>query len=171
MAPPKTPSTEVATPLNGEWQSVRDIATTAFERGVMFYLLDTSKRAEQVLTLLDLIASLREYALTKDDLVVVWDKLRQNTLTMDLILFVTGEIQLNSGKSFSELAKPLAVSVHAVIPRSLKEGKWWASAHNATDAAFLESVSEENQLAAILTDNPWALTLLILKRCGIFAVR
>jgi hypothetical protein len=167
----KTPQTDGATPLMGEWQSVRDIATTAFERGVLFYLADKEKRGEQILDLFDLIASIREYALTRDDLVVVWDKLRQNTLMLDLLLFVTGEISLNSDMGFQQLAKLLANSVHAVIPRSLKDGKWWAGTHNATDSAFLESVSEENQLALILTDNPWALTLLILKRSGIFAVR
>lgn len=167
----KPPSADAATPLQGEWPSVRDIATTAFERGVMFYLADTTKRAAQLLELVDLIASMREYALTREDLVAVWDRLRQNTLTLDLTLFVTGEIHLNSEKSFQQLARSLATSVHAVIPRSQKDGKWWAGAYNATDAAFLESVSEEGQLASILADNPWALTLLILKRCGIFAVR
>lgn len=167
----KSPSTDNAAPPLGEWQSVRDITTTAFERGVMFYLADTAKRAEQVLEILDLIASLREYALTRDDLAVIWDKLRQNTLTLDLILFVTGEIHLNSSMSFHQLARSLAAAIHSAIPRYMKEGKWTASANNATDTAFLESVAEENQLALILTDNPWALTLLILKRCGIFAVR
>jgi hypothetical protein len=162
-------SADAATPLNGEWQNVRAIVSQAFERAVFFYFIDSAQRPSHVMVLMELVTMMREYTLTRSDLAVVWEKLRENKQQLDLVLDVTSELALMTGLDLATLAKWYAKAVHAAIPREFKDNRWIAAPYNATDNAFLESVAEEKHLADILTSNPWALTLLIMKQAGVFS--
>jgi hypothetical protein len=161
-------SADAATPLTGEWQNVRTIVASAFDRAVYFYFVDPANRPKHVMELMRIASLMREYTLTSRDLIDIWSQLRQDQLNLDVLMDVTGELALLSPLDIPTLAKQFAKAVHAAIPREFKDNRWISASHNATDPAFLESVAEERQLADALTSNPWALTLLIMKQAGIF---
>ncbi len=155
-----------------DWTAIRHIAGESFDRAKLFYHPATASRVEAIGQFMILASGLREYALaTADDLVQVWQEIRKNTNTLDMLLDVTSEIVLLSGVSVHDLAMAYGTAIHAAIPRDPKGQAFKLFEESAFDESFMESVGGANECINLLAANPWLLTLLILKHTGHLSLR
>jgi hypothetical protein len=167
MAPPSSKSP--ASQASIDWLRVREVAGQAFDRAKFFYFADAARHPEMMTALARLVANIREYAVASpQELKPLWEKLRESPTIVDLLMDVTAEIALLTGYAFADMAALYAKATHAAVPRSIVGDQMVAATNNITDGGFLDSVANEGDFRALLTDNPWLLTVLVLKQIGKF---
>jgi len=150
-----------------DWPFVRTTLGEVFERARLFHHPDAMLRQQATLFLMTVASGLREYALAlPEDIKPIWELLRNDTQTLDMLLDVTGEVLLLTGYTVPELAAPYADAVHAAIPRINRNGTPTIPAETMSDTGFLESIAQPEELATLLAANPWLLTILLLKHTG-----
>lgn len=152
-----------------DWPAVCTLLEKAFDRAILGYHPDQKSRENAILNLMTMSASLRDYAISsKEDLVPLWNDLRHNAQTVDLIMELTSELLMNSGYTIVEMAAVYADAVHNAMPRSVQNGKMVLFEDTIADDYFMDSLATRDDFFKILTINPWVLTMLLLKRSGKF---
>lgn len=152
-----------------DWPQVFRLAADVFQELRHFHHPEMQKRVELSANFVSIAGAIREYAVAgAEDLAEAWDMLRRDQHALDIILGVTSAVLLETGLTVAQLAAPYAKSVHAIVPRggdNLPEKKY--SGYMTSDLVFVESLATEEELRLVLEANPWALTLLLLRRSGI----
>lgn len=150
-----------------DWTAVWPVIENSFVRALYGYHPDAQKRQSANLTLINIAGGLREYAIGHaEDLVTLWDQLRQDTQTIDLLMDCTADMLLHTGYTVEELAESYSQAVHLSIPRGSRDGKELILDGTVADESFMESVAPQKDFSQLLKTNPWVLYLLLLKRTG-----
>lgn len=147
------------------WPSIYAIVHASFERGQYCFFTDSDSRVAGTLALMNVGLGLRDYAIVGAvDIQPVWEVLRKDPSTMDLLFSVTSDVLLESGHTIAQLADALATAIHATVPR-IADGSVNLT-DTVYDVPFAESVGSAVEMRQVLVLHPWLLTLLLLKRSG-----